>query len=994
MSDLNFPASPTVGQQYSVGSKTWTWTGVAWQIVRTSQAGASAYDIAIANGFVGTQAEWLASLDGAQGPQGPAGPTGPQGPQGPAGAPGATGLPGTNGTNGTDGVGIPTGGTQGQVLTKNSPTDYDTIWVTPDYNSNYNIPAGGNEGQFLGKVSATSGDIAWLDLPTSTPASSLPSGGNAGQVLVKNSATTGDVSWENIPTSTSSFSVSQNGTVVDSTISQLNFTGSGVTVTAGTAGEVEIAITGGSSGSSSGVTYNGSALNSIIAGSNISMVLDGTGALTISGSAGGSDSSGSAIPISVIQSAMLVSNSSVGQVTLPSAPSPGNLLIAIGTRWNTSISGASDWITLSIQNGGVQDTGSCIFYKIAQVGDTTTQQFSPSVTGWTMAVYEISGVSPNNIVSYNGIGTGNNSTTTSTSFGIPSAGSLGIVVFNAQERTVSNETVTGATSDNIVSDTSSNNGGPRYGISAHNIGLAKGSWTPSITYDTAGINGYAGIILVPSNTGTVTSLSSLSDVDETTAPTNGQALIFSSSENKWKPGTISAGGSTLEVSDGTNDYTAITKLLLSGATITNPAIGEAVLTITGTGNNTYFGTGAPNTYYNHGDTYFDTSTSPYTEYVQALSTGTPPSVSSTFVSGQWSRGASFNSNTIPVPAGSILCVAVGIEGGTGITVSGITSTSGLAFTKLVAQSDSNTDERFELWTAPVTSAISGESVTGTLSAPLDDGTFIVFIITGASAIDAPAGMPSCAFYQGTSGTTTLPVSTTQPNDLLVFVSSSSRADSGAGVPTGFAILTDVNNGGGSGFNSLVVATKQLSSVLSNFGYDVAHDSSSYVAMGIVAYSGPASSPEWFQVNNTSSGSGSSGSSGNSSSGGSVTYAYSETAVNGTTPTTDTLINSLTTSITVTSTTVVQVEWSILLKNTSGNSGVFKTNLYVDGAIQQSDPTSFFYSYMAAENSIQQVKGSLTLSLGIGTHTIEVRGQAALAVFAYTLWSRNLKITAV
>ncbi len=48
--------------------------------------GASAYEIALANGFVGTQSQWLASLVGEQGPQG------------------VPGAPGTNGTNGVDGA--------------------------------------------------------------------------------------------------------------------------------------------------------------------------------------------------------------------------------------------------------------------------------------------------------------------------------------------------------------------------------------------------------------------------------------------------------------------------------------------------------------------------------------------------------------------------------------------------------------------------------------------------------------------------------------------------------------------------------------------------------------------------------------------------------------------------------------------------------------------------------------------------------------------------
>lgn len=47
---------------------------------------------------------------------------GPTGPQGPAGA---------NGSNGTNGVGVPTGGTAGQVLAKIDGVDYNTQWVNP-----------------------------------------------------------------------------------------------------------------------------------------------------------------------------------------------------------------------------------------------------------------------------------------------------------------------------------------------------------------------------------------------------------------------------------------------------------------------------------------------------------------------------------------------------------------------------------------------------------------------------------------------------------------------------------------------------------------------------------------------------------------------------------------------------------------------------------------------------------------------------------------------
>ena len=72
------------------------------------------------------------------GPQGPAGPEGPQGIQGPQGETGPQGIQGATGpqgpqgpagATGATGPGVAAGGTTGQVLKKNSNTDYDTIWA-------------------------------------------------------------------------------------------------------------------------------------------------------------------------------------------------------------------------------------------------------------------------------------------------------------------------------------------------------------------------------------------------------------------------------------------------------------------------------------------------------------------------------------------------------------------------------------------------------------------------------------------------------------------------------------------------------------------------------------------------------------------------------------------------------------------------------------------------------------------------------------------------
>jgi hypothetical protein len=65
--------------------------------------GRSAYEIAVLNGFVGTETQWLLSLVGATGPAGATGVQGPQGIQGPAGNDGVTGAQGPIGLTGATG---------------------------------------------------------------------------------------------------------------------------------------------------------------------------------------------------------------------------------------------------------------------------------------------------------------------------------------------------------------------------------------------------------------------------------------------------------------------------------------------------------------------------------------------------------------------------------------------------------------------------------------------------------------------------------------------------------------------------------------------------------------------------------------------------------------------------------------------------------------------------------------------------------------------------
>lgn len=87
--------------------------------------GLSAFQIAVQDGFKGTEAQWLASLKGATGPKGdtgsvgPTGPVGPKGATGPKGDTGATGPAGPKGDTGAVGPQGPAGSTAIATQTAN-----------------------------------------------------------------------------------------------------------------------------------------------------------------------------------------------------------------------------------------------------------------------------------------------------------------------------------------------------------------------------------------------------------------------------------------------------------------------------------------------------------------------------------------------------------------------------------------------------------------------------------------------------------------------------------------------------------------------------------------------------------------------------------------------------------------------------------------------------------------------------------------------------------
>lgn len=112
------------------------------EMIKGSQ-GDSAYQVALNNGFKGTEEAWLATLVGAQGPQGPVGPQGTpgvkgvdgkDGRQGVDGKPGKDGAPGPQGPQGEVGPRGPAGepGKSGVYIGNEAPTDGSNVWITLD----------------------------------------------------------------------------------------------------------------------------------------------------------------------------------------------------------------------------------------------------------------------------------------------------------------------------------------------------------------------------------------------------------------------------------------------------------------------------------------------------------------------------------------------------------------------------------------------------------------------------------------------------------------------------------------------------------------------------------------------------------------------------------------------------------------------------------------------------------------------------------------------
>ena len=108
------------------------WEGTSLGVKREDESTFSYSDLQGPRGVKGDTGErGPQGLQGERGPQGIQGAKGDPGPEGPQGEQGPKGDKGDIGPQGPPGVGIPSGGTTGQVLVKASNSDYASAWQNP-----------------------------------------------------------------------------------------------------------------------------------------------------------------------------------------------------------------------------------------------------------------------------------------------------------------------------------------------------------------------------------------------------------------------------------------------------------------------------------------------------------------------------------------------------------------------------------------------------------------------------------------------------------------------------------------------------------------------------------------------------------------------------------------------------------------------------------------------------------------------------------------------
>lgn len=189
-----------------------------------------------------------------------------------------------------------------------------------------------------------------------------------------------------------------------------------------------------------------------------------------------------------------------------------------------------------------------------------------------------------------------------------------------------------------------------------------------------------------------------------------------------------------------------------------------------------------------------------------------------------SGGSSLAVTVTTIPANSVVFFAVYTLCATGAAATATSVTSpDLTWVRLTGSSQTATNAtNMELWWAPSSGSIASETITVNLSRSITLGMEVYgFAVSGAYNINSPFDRNPAATQANNNVTggggsgPTLTQSTSQPDDLLLFVNGTNASGSG-GAPTGFSLIQ--SNGSAVASSSSSVSSKSLSATTTGATY--------------------------------------------------------------------------------------------------------------------------------------------------------------------------------
>lgn len=204
---------------------------------------------------------------------------------------------------------------------------------------------------------------------------------------------------------------------------------------------------------------------------------------------------GGGIRPSIVQSASSAGNS--GGVTFSVAPTPGNLLVCVGTHYN-NISAtvvSAGWTIMNNRNGSSTD-GNFIGTKIATSADTASISVYGNVAGCCMTIFEIQNSSGVMFLPWNDIQEQTGLTTTTLNMGIPRDNCLLVGAVATVSANTAPTSITGATAGTTVTGTSSS-ASPRQVTPFTNNSVSKGAQNVVATYAASPRSYGFGVVVLP-----------------------------------------------------------------------------------------------------------------------------------------------------------------------------------------------------------------------------------------------------------------------------------------------------------------------------------------------------------------------------------------------------------------------------------------------------------------------------------------------------------------